>query len=465
MRNALVCLSGIVVFGLTACSAVGPDYVRPELSMPEKWNVAYTSASDLVNTRWWQQFNDPVLDSLITEAVRNNLDLRVATARVDQYLGALETTRSQYFPQVEGGINAAREHSSGTTVESSRAALSASWELDLWGRVRRSSEVAQARVAGSEAGRRAVLLTVVSNVAKGYITLCGLDRQLEIALETEKSYLETLHLFQLRYNHGAISQLELSQVESQYESARQAIPGYESQIRQQENLLSLLLGRLPGPIARGKTLEKLQAPGLPEGLPSSLLERRPDVVEAEQTLVAANAGIGVAKAEYFPRISLTGLLGTASSDIGNLLSTGTGVWSLAGAGTAPLLHFGAISGQIKQAESEQQQALFEYQRTVLQSFREVEDVLIQIVKGRQEVEAQEKQLRALEEYARLAHLQFDAGTSSYLQVLDAERSLFSNRLSLARLKFTLLSSHVDAYKVMGGGWLTEADQRRVPPQG
>lgn len=458
MRNLLFCL---LAFLAASCSAVGPDYVRPDLTTPEKWNVEYAAVSDLANIQWWKQFGDPVLDDMVAAAVRGNLDLRLATARVDQYLGLLETTRSQYFPQIDAGVSGGRERSTGQTVERYQAAFNSSWELDLWGRVRRSTEAAQAQIAGSEAGRRAVIMTVVSSVANNYIILRGLDQQLEIARETEKSYADTLNLFQIRYNNGAISQLELSQVESQYESARQAVPRYEALIRQQENLLSLLLGRVPGSIPRGKTLDQLTSPGIPDGLPSRLLERRPDVIQAEQALVAANAGIGVAKAEYFPRISLTGVLGTASSDIGKLLHSGTEIWSVAGAATAPILNFGAISGQVKQAEALQQQALFQYQQTVLSSLKEVEDVLIQIVKGKEELDAQQRQIHALEEYARLARLQYDAGTSSYLQVLDAERTLFSNRLTQSQLRYNLLGANVAVYKVMGGGWITEADHLGV----
>ncbi|MBW6521372.1 MAG: efflux transporter outer membrane subunit [Desulfoarculaceae bacterium] len=455
MRNLLFCLMALL---LTSCFTVGPEYVRPGGDIPEKWNVEYEAVIDLANVQWWQQFGDPVLDELIITAMRGNLDLRLAAARVDQYLGVLETSRSRYFPQIEAGGSGRRDGTAGQSAERYQAAFNSSWELDLWGRIRRSSEAARARIAGSEAGRRAVVMTVVSSVASNYIVLRGLDQQLEIARETEASYAEGLDLFRIRFHHGAISQLELSQLESQYESARQAVPRYESLIRQQENLLSLLLGRPPGTIPRGKALDQLTGPGIPAGLPSRLLTRRPDIIQAEQELVAANAGIGVARAEYFPRISLTGALGTASPDLGTLLHSGTGFWSVAGAATGPIVNFGAISGQVKQAEALQQQALFHYQQTVLSSFKEVEDVLIQMVKGREELDARQRQILALEEYALLARLQFDAGSSSYLPVLDAERALFANKLARAQLRYTQLGAHVAVYKAMGGGWITEAGQ-------
>lgn len=454
MRNTSLILLLVL---LTGCS-IGPDYVRPDFKSPAQWTIEYQSAVDLANTRWWQQFGDPVLDSLIETSIRGNLDLKSATAKVEQYLGVLDTTRSQMFPQITAGFAPSAYRASGVTTESYQATLNASWEIDLWGKIRRSTEAAQAQILSSEAGRRTVLMTVVSNVAGGYLTLRGLDRQLEIAQATEKIYADSLRLFQLRFNYGSISQLELSQAESQYESARQSIPVYQSQIRQQENLLSLLLGKTPGAIPRGKPLDQLIPVGIPEGLPSTLLERRPDIIQAEQMLIAANANIGAAKAAYFPRISLTGLLGVASNDLGTLFGSGTGIWSAGGQLVAPLLNFGQISGQVKQAEALQQQMLYQYQTTILTSFREVEDALVKNLKGREQLESLKRQVKALEEYVRISRLQFEAGTANYLQVLDAERSLFTGRLNLAQTNYDLLVAVISVYKAMGGGWVSEADK-------
>jgi multidrug efflux system outer membrane protein len=446
----------------TGCS-VGPDYVRPDIASPASWQVEYQAAADLANTRWWQQFDDPVLDGLIETAVKGNLDLMQATAKVNQYLGALDSSRSQYYPQIGAGFDAGAQRGGGKVTESYQAALNATWEVDLWGKLRRSNEAALAQLVGTEAGRRGVLVSLVANVAGGYITLRGLDRQLEIARATEQVYADSLKLFQLRYQYGTISQLELSQAESQYESARQMVPSYESLIRQQENLLSLLLGRAPGPIPRGKPLGKLVPPGIPAGLPSTLLERRPDIMEAEQALIAANARIGVARAAWFPSLSLTGALGTASSDIGSLFTPGSYVWSAGGQLLAPLLTFGKIAGEVRQAEAQQQQALYRYQQTVLTAFREVEDALIKTAKGKEQLEALMRQVRSLEEYARIARLQFEAGTSSYLQVLDAERSLFTGRLNQTQTGYDQLVSLITVYKAMGGGWILEADRLGEKP--
>lgn len=458
MRKILIALP---LFALCACS-VGPNYVRPVTPVQARWNVEYRSAANLANTQWWRQFGDPVLDGLIEEAVRGNLDLKVAAARVDQYLGVLDTTRSQYFPQISALYTGTRQRQPDMANESHQATVNASWELDLWGRIRRSNEAAQAQIIGSEAGRRGVLMTLMANVASGYLTLRGLDRQLEVTRATEKAYAESLKLFQLRFQYGTVSLLEVSQAESQYEAARQSIPAYESLIRQQENLILLLLGRPTGPVPRGKRLDELTPPGIPAGLPSELLERRPDILQAEQTLIAANAQIGVARAAYFPKISLTGALGVASGDIGRLVAPGTDIWSAGGQVAAPLLNFGALSGQVKQAEAQKQQAMFQYQQAILTGFREVEDALIKTTKGREQLEAQGRQVQSLEEYARLSRLQFEAGTSNYLQVLDADRSLFSGRLAFNQTQFDLLTAVVSVYKSMGGGWVTEADKLNQP---
>ncbi|MEE4608605.1 MAG: efflux transporter outer membrane subunit, partial [Desulfobacteraceae bacterium] len=403
---------------LSACT-VGPDYVQPDIETPERWSVDISAAEDLTDTAWWTRFGDPVLDRLVERAVRRNLDLKIATARIDQFIGQLEVARAEALPRVDGAVSIGTGRSGGQSTESIQATLNSQWEIDLWGRIRRANEAARARLIGSKAGRRAVLMTLVSNVAGSYVTLRGLDRQLAIARQSAQAYAESLDLMRLRYEYGAISQLELRQAESLLESARQAIPRFESLVRQQENLLAVLLGDLPGAIPRGREIDRLTPPAIPAGLPSTLLERRPDILQAEQALVAANAEIGVARAAYFPTISLTGLLGSVSGELDGLFSGGTGQSSLAGGLAAPLLNWGAIAGQVAQAESLQQQALFQYQQTLLNAFREVEDALVKTIKGREEAAARQTQTRILNDVASLARLRFDGGTTDYLQVLDA----------------------------------------------
>ena len=329
--------------------------------------------ADVANTRWWEQFGDPALNQLIETALRENRDLLIAAARVDQFIGLLTTTRSQFYPQIGYSFDASRNRSSRVGVPPLapgadpyyslyQGALSAVWQVDLFGSVRRQSEAAQARVYASEQGRRGVVLSVVTSVAASYIGLRALDRQLEIARATADNYAGTQRIFALRRKGGVVSDVEVAQVDSQYQQALAAIPQLEQQIAAQENLISVLLGRNPGPIPRGTTIGELAAPGVPGDLPSTLLERRPDILQAEQSLVAANADIGVAKALYFPTLSLTGLLGSASSSLGDFLSSAATTATLAAGLTGPIFTFGAISGQVQTAEASQREALANYRK-------------------------------------------------------------------------------------------------------
>jgi multidrug efflux system outer membrane protein len=466
MRNLLLAALTLLLF--CACT-VGPDYVRPTVEAPDSWLVSYDAAANLVNTTWWQQFNDPVLNELITAAVNDNLDIKAATARVDQYLGQYRTTRSEYFPQIGASAGAFRQKDTETGLfpgnnddySSYQGALNATWEIDLWGRIRRLNEAAQAELLASEAGRRTVLLTLVSNVASGYLTLRGLDRQLVIARETEQAYAESLRIFNLRHDHGTVSQVEVSQVESEYEDARQAIPQLEGLVSQQENLLSVLLGRNPQAIPRGKTIDELTVPEIPAGLPSELLGQRPDIVRAEQILIAANAQIGVARALYFPRLALTGSYGTASIHSNDLFEGPSAIWQLGGDALAPIFTFGAIEGQVMTSEAAQREALYGYQQSIIAGFRDVEDALVATTKGREAQAAKGRRVSALKTYAKLAGYQYDAGTTGYLQVLDANRSLFSGELDYVQTQAAVLTSLVDVYRTMGGGWVDEAERQIV----
>jgi multidrug efflux system outer membrane protein len=469
MRNRLLVL--FVSLLLTACS-IGPDYVRPTIATQPQWRLTYEAAAGLADAAWWERFEDPALTDLIHTALKENLDLMTATARVDEYLGQLQTTRAEFFPQIGAAGYASRQDQSNTIYEIPRnygpenyyeGTINATWEIDIWGRVRRANEAARAEMLASEETRRAVLLTLTANTASAYIGLRGYDRQLEIARDTEKAYAESLRIFNLRHQYGTVSQVEVSQVESQYEVARQAIPQYEAAVARQENLLCVLLGRNPGPIARGKTIDELVVPGIPGGLPSELLERRPDIVRAEQQLIAANARIGVARALYFPRVSLTGAFGTASIHSDQLFEGPSEVWNLAGSALMPIFTFGAIEGQVQAAEAQQRQALFSYRQTILNAFRDVEDALVSTSKGREQLASQTRQVKALNTYAYLAKLQYEAGKTSYLQVLDADRTLFDGQLSQVQTQAGTLASLVDVYRAMGGGWIDQADLIANPP--
>ena len=295
-------------------------------------------------------------------------------------------------------------------------------------------------------------------MASSYVNLRDLDKQLEIAKQTADGREEGYKLFKLRFEGGIISLLELSQVKSEYEEALSRVPVYEKLIAQQENALSVLLGRNPGPIPRGKSIDELVLPSIPAGLPSDLLANRPDILQAEQNLVAANANIGVAKAQYFPTISLTGLLGYASNDLSKLFTSSGFTWAYGAPITVPIFTAGAIAGQVKAAEAVQQQLVIRYQQAIQTAFREVDDALVDQKRSRETLEAQGQQVGTLMQYARIARLRFDEGYTSYLEVLDAERSLFNAQLSYAQTQGTIFQSLVNVYKAIGGGWVVEADK-------
>ena len=458
----------LAVLALAGC-AVGPDYKRPAVESPQSWRVADKAVDNVADTAWWGQFGDPVLDNLIRTALRENLDLQIATARIDEFAGRYGFTRADLFPQVGAGASAGRQRSTGETgntlpsgynltLDSYSATLNAGWEVDLWGRIRRATEAARADLIGTEEGRRGVILSLVGSVAGSYVNLLDLDRQLVIARETVKSRGESLELFRIRFEGGFSSEIEYVQVKSLYEEAMATIPAIEKAISQQENALSVLLGRNPGPIPRGKTIDGLALPAIPAGLPSDLLERRPDLLAAEQALVSANAQIGVAKAAYYPSIGLTGFFGYASADLSDLFSGPAKVWSYSVPVSMPIFTAGKIAGSVQAAEAIQQQALAGYRQAVQNAFREVDDALVGQARTREQLSSQSSQVKALEKYVELARLRFDNGYTSYLEVLDAERSLFNAQLSYVQNQRVLFQAVINLYKAMGGGWVTEADK-------
>jgi multidrug efflux system outer membrane protein len=374
------------------------------------------------------------------------------------------------LPQVGANLNGRRGRPAGANgsavidpvQEAYEASLSVNWEIDLFGRRRRETEAARAQVLASEEGRRATMLTLVSQVATSYISLRELERELQIARETAASREASYRLFKDRFEGGTVSALELAQTQSQWEASLVDIPRLESLIGQQENALSILLGRNPGPIRAGLPLQALVLPPVPAGLPSQLIERRPDLRQAEQQLIAANALIGAARAQYFPVISLTGLLGYISKDFSDLFSGQTKVWSYGLAASAPIFTGGGIAGQVRQAEAQQQEALLSYQRAIQVAFREVSDALLAHAKSRDQLGFQERELATLRNYLELARLRYDEGYTSYIEVLDAERNLFAAEVAHAQTQSQVYASLVDLYKAMGGGWVLEAERMAAP---
>jgi multidrug efflux system outer membrane protein len=444
---------------------IGADYVRPEIDAPERFRFANEEAHDLANTPWWQQFGDPVLDELITTALADNLDVRIAAARVEEFYGALGTARAGFFPQVgaEAAVGTGRTPPN-AAADSVRVDAFVSWELDLFGRLRRLTEAGRADLLASEEGRRFAVLTLVSAVASTYISLRGIDAQLEIARRTVKSREGALKIFEARFRRGATGEIPLAQSRAEYAIALSTVPPLEQAQAQIENFLSVLIGRNPGPILRGKPLESLVLPGIPQGLPSELLERRPDIRQAELNLISANARVGAVKAQYYPNISLTGLFGSASNAFDTLFTGPAELYSYGAGIVGPLFTGGGIAGQVRVAEARHQQVLLAYQKTIRNAFLEVEDALIAGQKTREGLAAQAERVEAMRNYARLANLRYDNGYSDYLEVLDAERGLFSAELDYTRVKSDTYFALVDLYKSMGGGWVIDAAATASQPR-
>lgn len=465
-------LSSLTALLLAAC-AVGPDYQRPTLETPASWRSgkalpANEPPETLANLAWWTLIEDPVLDGLVAEALANNRDLKIAAARIDEAAGMLGSTRAQLFPQLGAGLSGSRAQASQrgvtplpATVDRQNnqysAALNVGWEIDLFGRLRRATEASRADLLATEEARRALALSLASTVANSYINLRDLDNQLLIAQRTLQTRIEALRIFDLRYKGGVVSEMELAQVRAEVEVARIAIPTVEQSIAVQENALSVLLGRLPGPITRGKTLAEMGLPLPPVSLPASVLTRRPDIRQAEQNLIANNARIGVAKAAYFPNVTLTGLLGGSSVSFSDLFTGPARVWSYGADITLPIFNAGAIAGQVQAAEARQALALEQYRQSIENAFREVDDSLVGGAKSRDILEARIRQVDALKTYARNAQLRYDAGYSAYLEVLDAERSLFGAQINESQARAQALIAATTLYKVLGGGWEASAN--------
>ncbi len=452
-----------------ACAAsgclLGPDYKRPPVETPDAFRGADPStapaAASLADTRWWQLFEDDTLQGLIRTALEHNDDVQMAAARILEAQAQLGITRSNEYPTVTAGVDVLGERPSVAlgfpSVNIGAVAIqgSVSWEPDFWGKFRRANEAARAQLVATEWGRRAVLTTLVSQVSSGYFGLRALDLELDISRRTLESRKESLQLAQVRESGGATSLLDVRQAEQLVYGAAGEIATLERQIAQQENFLSVLLGGNPGPIARGRALtDQPHQLEVPPGLPSALLERRPDIQRAEQAMIAANAQIGVARAAYFPQIDLTGSGGFESASLASLFTATNTIWAAAAAATQPIFTAGRTRSQVAVAEARRDEAVIAYQQTVRQAFREVADALIGYRKLREFREEQALLLASAQDARRLADIRYSGGATSYLEVLDADTRLFVADLGLAEVQLSELSALVEIYRALGGGWQT-----------
>ena len=463
MRRAAFALA----LAASACT-VGPNYKRPVAQLPDAYRGAVpigAPAADqpsLGDQKWWELFQDEQLQELIRTALRQNFDVRIAAARVAEARAQLGIARADQFPRVDGSGLAERERVSASPVPLPVQAFernvfqveaSTSWEVDFWGRFRRATEAARAALSATEWGRRAVVTTLVAEVAEAYFALRAIDLNLDISRQTLASRQESLHLTQVRAAGGAASELDVRQAEQLVFNASAAIVDLERQAEQQENLISVLQGNNPGAIPRGRTLtDQPLIPQVPTALPSALLEHRPDIVEAEQTLLAANANLGVARANYFPDVSLTGSGGFQSAALSSLL-TGPGAFFTVGASLLqPVFTAGRTRSQVELAEARRDEALLAYRQTILQSLRDVSDALIAYRRDREFRDQQQLLTRSAGDALRLTTVRYQGGASSYLEVLDADTRLFAAQLGLAQAQLNELLALVQIYRALGGGW-------------
>jgi multidrug efflux system outer membrane protein len=457
-------IAATLAWTLLAGCRVGPNYHRPTVQPPTAFRdlsenpQAQAQAASYADLPWWQVFQDPQLQELIRTALKQNYDLQLATERINSARAQVAISRSSLFPQVRGNadFSGGKEHNFQTKSNFLTLTADAAFQLDFFGRLRRATEASRAELLATEDARQTVILTLVSDVASDYFSLLQLDLQLQITRETVKTQEDSVKLTNLRVEHGVATKLDVLQAQQVLDSANAQVPDLERRIAQEENAISILLGNYPQAVPRGRPLvEQPLPPEVPPGLPSTLIERRPDIREAEQVLVAANAEIGVAKAQFFPQISLTGGGGGSfgrSSAFSRLMSSQVGIWSYGAQVSQPIFTGGALRGNLRVAKSQNQQALISYRQTVQRAFGDVSDALIGYEKLHQVRVRQEDTVKDLQESVRLSNLRYKGGTTTYLEVLDGQRSLFSAELTLAEARGTEYQSLVQLYRALGGGW-------------
>jgi outer membrane protein, multidrug efflux system len=475
MRNFNYLILIITLF-ISGC-AVGPDYQRPDIDKPGKFNyldslkISDSTAFSTTDTTWWALFNDTTLNGLIKTALKENTQINIAAARVEEFMGRYGVAKSDFYPKV--GYDLSATHGQFSAINTGREnnpvkdnfilSLNASYELDIWGKVRRSTESAQADLFASEESRKGIVLLITSQLANSYLDLLTLRKQLEISISTTNLRENTLILFRLRYDKGDVSELEIAQLESDYWYTKAQIPFLEKNIAQLENTISVLVGKNPGLLKSANNLDNLVLPAVPEGIPSQILERRPDIRQAENNLVSANAKIGAIKSLYYPSINLSGALGFASNDLSVLFEPYSVLWNIGAGIVGPLFRGGEISSQVKVAESVKKQLLYAYVQTVRNAFKEVENALIERAKVQEQLVYQQKRVKSLSDYYRLSEMRYNEGVTSYLEVLDAQRSLFSAQLDLAIVQASLYKSVVNIYSALAGSWVDKASMDSVQP--
>ncbi|HVY06115.1 MAG TPA: efflux transporter outer membrane subunit [Burkholderiales bacterium] len=474
-RLRMLCAT-LAAAAIAGCMTVGPDYKRPQTDLPEQWPGEV--ASESISAMWWKGFGDPVLDRMIDDALVHNLDLRVAIARVDEARAELGIARADQYPAVTANASASRNRVSQESIitvppgvnpkyNDYQATINASWEIDFWGKYRRATEAARAQLLGSQFNREAVRLALIADVAKGYFNLRSLDAQAAITQRTLSTRLASTALQRKRFDAGYASEFEFRQVEADAAQAQALLPDIEQRVAAQETALAVLIGRSPRelfsqPVERGAAIDAITTPpAVPAGLPSEILERRPDLRQAEQALIAANARIGQAKAAYYPSISLTGFLGGESTTLTDLFKAQSRFWQIGASAAQTVFDAGKTKSQVAVSEARQQQMLAQYQSAIQNAFKDALDALVTQRKAREIADAERLRIEALQSSMKLAQLRYDNGISSLLDVLDAERSLLFAQLNRVEAQRAQLSATADLFKALGGGWDGEVESDKA----
>ena len=454
----------LFVFLLTLSSCkFGPNYTRPNMTTPASFRYEEVKTDSVLNLKWWELFQDEQLNTLINSALKNNQDVLIAAARIEEARAALGYNKADMYPSFGYNVNASRTNLAGNqkgdAYNSFFIAPNLNWEIDFWGKYRRSTEAARAELLASQYAQRAVQIGLISEVASTYFLLLDYESRLEISRNTLTSRRESLWIIGERFDKGIVAEIDLNQAEIQEAIAAASIPLYERLVAQTENALSILLGLNPGPIMKKNSLiEQVLPPDIPAGIPSEILERRPDVLQTEQMLAAQNAQIGVAQAMRLPSISLTGFLGAASPELNTLFTNDGMVWSMGGSLLGPVFNFGKNKRRVEIERQRMVQDSLLYVQTVLQAFREVDDALIEVSTYKDEVGARVRQRDAAKNANTLSQERYNGGVTSYLEVLDSERSLFEANLSASETYQLQLNAYVKLYKALGGGWLSKEEE-------
>lgn len=464
-RHLKIILLASLIITISGC-AVGPNFQKPAVNAPKEFRFDAINEDTTGILCWWELFNDPALDTLIRIALVENRDVRIAASRIEEARANMRYNKSNMFPYIgyEGNISSGNLNNVLTPPGNTDyftnyyAAPVLSWEIGFWGKYRRLTESAREEMLGLEYNQRGIMISLISEVASVYFQLLDFDNRLEISKNTLVSRQEYLQIMQERYDKGTVAEIDVNQAQIQEAIAAAAVPQYERSAANAENALSILLGRNPGPVIRGINLEEQAIPpDIPPGLPSTLVQRRPDIMEAEHYVASQNAMIGYAQAMRFPSFNITGLFGVASPELSTAALNAA--WAVSGSITGPLFNFGKNKRRVEVERKRTEQAYLAYDQSVLNAFRETEDALVGIKTYKDQLEAVVRQRDAAANAAKLSRARYDEGITSYLEVLDSERTLFDASLNASAMLNSRLNSYIDLYKAIGGGWISREEKK------